>query len=142
VRGHACRLPGRAGPLPATPEAARRWLSAAGPPRAGALVGLVRAEARAASAAPRRPGAALPPDVERLEALVEEIRRDRPPLAAGDLALDGRAVMALLGAGPGPHVGEALRALLDRVLADPTANDPETLAEALRAWWAARGGSL
>jgi tRNA nucleotidyltransferase (CCA-adding enzyme) len=136
VRGHACRQRGRADALPASPEEARRWLSAAGPDRADALVALARGEARSGPPRTRR---SVPADVARLAALVEAIRRDRPPLAAGDLALDGRAVMALLGTGPGPHVGEALRVLLDRVLADPGANRPEALAEVLRAWWAARG---
>jgi tRNA nucleotidyltransferase (CCA-adding enzyme) len=136
VRGHACRAPGRADALPATPEEARRWLSAAGPARAESLLALARAEVRAARRAPSED-----PPLVRLEQLVLEIRRDRPPLAAGDLALDGRAVMALLGAGPGPHVGEALRVLLDRVLAVPADNDPERLAAVLRGWWAARGGA-
>jgi tRNA nucleotidyltransferase (CCA-adding enzyme) len=140
VRGHGCRAPGRAVVLPGTPEQARRWLSTAGPARAEALVGLARAEARGAGRGGRGVKDALA-QVERLEALVEEIRRDRPPLDAGALALDGRAVMALLGAGPGPHVGEALRVLLDRVLADPAENDPVRLAEALRAWWAGRSRS-
>jgi len=135
VRGHACRQSGRAGAPPATPEEARRWLSAAGPGRADALLALARAEARSGPPASRR---AVAPDVDRLAALLEDIRRDRPPLAPADLALDGRAVMAILGAGPGPHVGEALRVLLERVLSDPGENRPEALAEALRAWWASR----
>ncbi len=65
-------------------------------------------------------------------------RAARPPLTPQDLALDGRAVMAILGAGPGPHVGEALRHLLDRVLEDPSRNAPAALEDELRAWWLAR----
>jgi tRNA nucleotidyltransferase (CCA-adding enzyme) len=71
------------------------------------------------------------------EALAE-LKKSPPPLSTQDLALDGRAVMAILGAGPGPHVGEALRHLLDRVLEDPSLNDREALEGELRAWWAGR----
>ncbi len=46
--------------------------------------------------------------------------------------------MAILGAGPGPHVGEALRHLLDRVLQDPALNAPAALEAELRGWWLAR----
>jgi hypothetical protein len=65
--------------------------------------------------------------------------RSKPPLTSSDLALDGQAVMALLGVGPGPEVGEALRHLLDRVLEDPRANTRRSLTSLLRAWRAARG---
>jgi tRNA nucleotidyltransferase (CCA-adding enzyme) len=46
--------------------------------------------------------------------------------------------MTILGTGPGAHVGEALRHLLDRVLEDPAENEPSRLEGALRAWWAGR----
>jgi tRNA nucleotidyltransferase (CCA-adding enzyme) len=69
---------------------------------------------------------------------VEEAVRSRVPLATSDLALDGRSVMGLLDAGSGPHVGEALRHLLDRVLTRPSDNTAEALEEILRRWWAAR----
>ena len=62
----------------------------------------------------------------------------KPALGTSDLALDGRAVMEALGIGPGPHVGEALRHLLDRVLQDPGLNDPAALESELRGWWLAR----
>ncbi len=58
----------------------------------------------------------------------------RPPLTIGELALDGKAVMAILGAGQGPRVGEALRFLLSEVLEDPSANVPATLEGRLRQW--------
>ncbi len=50
--------------------------------------------------------------------------------------------MRVLGAGPGPHVGEALRHLLERVLEDPGENREEQLSSALRRWWDARGRGL
>ena len=44
----------------------------------------------------------------------------------------------ILGLGPGPHVGEALRHLLDRVLEDPALNAPGALEAELRRWWGGR----
>jgi tRNA nucleotidyltransferase (CCA-adding enzyme) len=139
VAAHACRLDAGAAPLPATPEALRRWLSAAGPARAAALLALAEGDARATRPRER---AARGVEVQNLKALAAEVLREAPPLSADALALDGAAVMRLLGTGPGPHVGEALRVLLDRVLADPRENDPERLAEAIRLWWAGRSPSL
>jgi hypothetical protein len=51
-----------------------------------------------------------------------------------DLALGGREVMELLGCGPGPMVGRALRYLTDRVVEDPSRNTPEALRALLAAW--------
>jgi tRNA nucleotidyltransferase (CCA-adding enzyme) len=76
--------------------------------------------------------------VKELEREISQIRRAAPPLLAQDLALDGRAAMSILGVGPGPHVGEALRHLLDRVLDEPALNAPDALEGELRRWWAAR----
>ncbi len=135
LRAHACRARDGEPPLPRTARALRRWLSEVGLERAEPLLALADAEA-----------AALPPpavraardEVARLASDVDALLRARPPLFPQDLALDGRAVMALLGAGPGPHVGAALRHLLDRVLDEPDRNDPAVLEAELRAWWAAR----
>jgi tRNA nucleotidyltransferase (CCA-adding enzyme) len=55
-----------------------------------------------------------------------------------ELALDGAAVMRLLGVPPGPQVGAALRHLGEAILADPSCNTPDALAGILHAW-AARG---
>jgi hypothetical protein len=62
----------------------------------------------------------------------------RPPLAAGDLRIDGRGVMALLGLDPGPEVGAALRHALEAVLEDPRRNTRASLEAELRSWWAGR----
>jgi poly(A) polymerase len=52
-------------------------------------------------------------------------------------ALDGNAIMRILGIGPGREVGEAYRFLLDlRLDRGPMPHD--VAEEALRAWWAAR----
>ncbi len=130
----ACPRSGAAA-LPGTTREVRRWLASVGRERLRPILALARAEARELPGArARRRLAAL----RRLETRAGEVIASGAPLEARDLALDGRSVMEVLGAGPGPHVGEALRHLLDRVLDDPAQNDRERLADALRRWWAAR----
>lgn len=69
----------------------------------------------------------LRPDLaERLEVAA------RAPVTAGDLALKGPDVMRILGVAPGPAVGRALRALLERVLDDPSLNTSDALERLLR----------
>ncbi len=73
----------------------------------------------------------------RLEALRAAIERAlEPELEDADtaLALDGRAVMAILACGPGPEVGRALRQLEKAVAADPTCNTAAALRVRLLAW--------
>lgn len=138
VRAHACPSTGRPA-LPVTPEEVRRFVASVGSARIGAQLALLAAEASALE--PRR-RAPFQREVKKLHAAVEAVLAARPPLTPGDLALDGRAVTAVLGGVPGPHVGEALRHLLDRVLADPTLNTASTLEEELRQWWARRAARL
>jgi tRNA nucleotidyltransferase (CCA-adding enzyme) len=91
-----------------------------------ALLALRAAECRAAGDAP---------GADRLDAL-------RAALAAAptrtfgpaDLALRGDEVVAALATRPGPRVGRALAHLVDRVIADPSANTPERLRELLTEW--------
>lgn len=135
LRGHACRAAAPE-PLPSAHAEVRRWLSRVGVARSAAQLELARAEADAAG------GPAARADVRRLERAVAAERAASPPLAAGDLALDGRAVMRIVGAGPGSHVGEALRHLLDRVLEDPSLNEPAALEAELREWWRGRARPL
>jgi tRNA nucleotidyltransferase (CCA-adding enzyme) len=135
IEAHACRASAPPATLPATPIEVRRWLSRVGLDRAEAVVALARAEAEVLPR-PRRERARR--EVAALVEDISEVRSAKPPLTAQDLALDGRAVMAALGAGPGPHVGEALRHLLDRVLEDPALNDAATLEAEVRAWWASQ----
>jgi tRNA nucleotidyltransferase (CCA-adding enzyme) len=135
LRAHACRAAGSPATLPASRTEVRRWLSRVGLDRAEAVLSLADAEAR--SLAPSRSGRARR-EVRALRKALAELQKSPPPLSTQDLALDGLAVMAILGAGPGPHVGEALRHLLDRVLEDPSLNDRGPLERELRAWWAAR----
>jgi tRNA nucleotidyltransferase (CCA-adding enzyme) len=135
VRAHACRVASPPGALPATPVEVRRHLSRAGPHRGEALLALARAEAASLPPSRARPARA---QVKKLEREIAQIRRTAPPLTPQDLAVDGRAAMRILSVGPGPHVGEALRHLLDRVLERPELNSPEALEDELRRWWAVR----
>lgn len=134
VARHACLRDGDPEDPRASP-AVRRWLAGVGPERAPALLALRDAEVRALPAArrtaPRRRARAFRDHVEAALA-------SGAPLTAGALALDGRSLMALLGCGPGPHVGEGLRVLLDEALDDPSLNDPDRLADLARRWWAGR----
>jgi tRNA nucleotidyltransferase (CCA-adding enzyme) len=139
VRAHACFQGGRAAALPRTERDVRRWLSEAGPEHAEALLALAAADAGALPAARARGARA---EIEILRRTTAAVLRAHAPLTTQDLALDGRAVMQILGEGPGPHVGEALRHLLERVIEDPSENDPARLADGLRQWWAARTARL
>lgn len=68
--------------------------------------------------------------LELLEELQGRILREKHRLPAADtsdLAVDGRAVMKLLGIGPGPRVGRILRYLLERVTEDPRLNNERDL---------------
>ena len=70
------------------------------------------------------------PDVDRLEALsarVEAVLAEAGAIAVEDLAIGGAEVMAVLGIAPERRVGEALEALLEAVIEDPSRNTPEGL---------------
>jgi tRNA nucleotidyltransferase (CCA-adding enzyme) len=54
------------------------------------------------------------------------VLRDDPPLSTAQLAIGGRELRRL-GIRPGPVYGRILRTLLDRVLADPSLNQPDRL---------------
>lgn len=107
-------------PSPSTDDAGlRRWLSRVEPRFVPGLFGA--AEARGLAPAGLR---------ER----VDRVLATQPPLTTRALALDGRAIMQVLGVGPSAAVGQASRHLLDRVLEDPSQNTPEALTAALEAW--------
>ena len=108
--------------------AVRRLLRRVGERRFVSLASLRRAELmRGARAGTPAAEAALG----RLAALEEAIARLRQQGALAlrrfDLALDGAEVMRILGCGPGPAIGRALRLLTDAVLDDPSRNTPEAL---------------
>jgi tRNA nucleotidyltransferase (CCA-adding enzyme) len=62
---------------------------------------------------------------------VRRVLAQRPPLTTNDLAIDGRDLKAM-GLEPGPQFGELLRTLLNRVIEDPSLNEPETLRAMVR----------
>jgi tRNA nucleotidyltransferase/poly(A) polymerase len=96
----------------------RRWLSASGPGRLAALarLDLARAKAERMFGANDRTA-----HVVASWRRAREVRAAAPPLSVGDLALDGRGLIAL-GLKPGPGFGRILDALLDWVLDDPERN--------------------
>ena len=110
-----------AGVEPSREANVRRHMKRVGPDQVERLLALRRAElgpdAGAAAAA-----------LEALEAGIARVEEaGRLALQRQDLAIDGREVMAALGRGPGPHVGEALSWLTERVLDDPAINTAERL---------------
>jgi tRNA nucleotidyltransferase (CCA-adding enzyme) len=126
-------------PLPAGEVEVRRFLARVGPARVRKVLALWEADARAIRppGRARRERAALAA----FRRLVARVERGRPPISASDLAVDGAAVMRVLGIPPGPSVGEALRHLLERVLERPALNTAEELTSELKVWWAARTSS-
>lgn len=97
----------------------RRWLAKVEAVRAGPLLSLHVARGTAPAGLPGR---------------VEAILASNPPLTTRQLALDGKALMAALGTGPSPAIGQATRHLLELVLDDPSRNSVEGLSAALKAW--------
>jgi tRNA nucleotidyltransferase (CCA-adding enzyme) len=72
--------------------------------------------------------------VEPLAARLRAIAAANPPLTARDLALDGKAIMGVLGVGPSRAVGEATRFLVDQVLEEPSRNSVDALSALLKSW--------
>jgi len=62
---------------------------------------------------------------------VDRLIAEGAALSVADLAVGGDDVMRALGIGPGPRVGETLRALLEEVLEDASRNTREALLERL-----------
>jgi tRNA nucleotidyltransferase (CCA-adding enzyme) len=79
----------------------------------------------------------FPAQLEPLRRRIERVLAESHALHVRDLAVDGGDVMRALGVGPGPRVGEALAALLEEVLEEPSRNTREELLARLARW---RGG--
>jgi tRNA nucleotidyltransferase (CCA-adding enzyme) len=126
----------------ASDAVARRVLRRVGEHRFGALAALRRAELRVGAQA-GTPGAdRAATRLAELEQAVARVRRQGAlALRRFDLALDGADVMKILGSGPGPAVGRALRHLTDCVIEDPSRNTPEGLRALLADWVASEGPS-
>jgi tRNA nucleotidyltransferase (CCA-adding enzyme) len=126
----------------ASDAAARRVLRRLGERRFAGLAALRRAELVAGADAARPGAAAALARLAQLEEAVARVRRQGAlALRRFDLALDGAGVMRVLGCGPGPRVGRALRYLTDAVVEDPSRNTPEALRALLEAWAASEARS-
>jgi tRNA nucleotidyltransferase (CCA-adding enzyme) len=112
-------------------RAVRRFLRRVGLPRVPDLLRLYAADLRAKDPESDT-GAAVPGEVGALAVRIEAVRSAGAALRVDDLAISGNDVMDALGIPPGPGVGQALAALLDRVTADPSLNRRERLLALLR----------
>jgi hypothetical protein len=115
--------------------AVRRQLKRVGEDRVDGLVALRRAEVACGDL----PDALAPEEAEaRIERFVAAVTRLREAgslaLERQNLALDGAAIMQILGCPPGPRVGRALRHLTERVVDDPSLNTPQALSALLETW--------
>jgi tRNA nucleotidyltransferase (CCA-adding enzyme) len=97
----------------------RRWLAAVKPEFFSPIIELAKARGL---------------DVVALEGRVRQILASNPPLTTKALALNGSQIMAVLGVGPSPVIGQATHYLLERVLDEPDLNTSTALASLLSAW--------
>jgi tRNA nucleotidyltransferase (CCA-adding enzyme) len=75
-------------------------------------------------------GSGVPPTADGLDELRARVAAELeagPVLDRSALAIDGNDLMAELGMAPGPTLGRLLDALLERVIEDPSLNEPATL---------------
>jgi tRNA nucleotidyltransferase (CCA-adding enzyme) len=105
--------------------AVRRLARRVGPEAVADLLAVMRADAR---------GRGIPEGtaddlarIDRLEERFTTLVAEGTALTTASLAIDGKDVMTALGVGPSPIVGKVLRALLERVLDDPSLNERERL---------------
>jgi putative nucleotidyltransferase with HDIG domain len=110
----------------ATDAAIRRFIVRIGEDRVEDLIDLRAAD---------NVGSGLAADAGGTEELRRRIRGQLAAQVALDryrLAVDGHDVMAELGIGPGPALGDILEALTERVIADPALNERATLLDLAR----------
>jgi tRNA nucleotidyltransferase (CCA-adding enzyme) len=118
----------------------RRWLSRTAPELRRSVFRIALADARCRGRDGPREGADLRGgspvrtgrEIVASWRRAQEVLQEHPPLTVGDLALDGRGLIAL-GLKPGPRFGQVLHQLLEWVLEDPARNRPDLLAERVRA---------
>ena len=116
-----------------TDSAVRRYVTDAGP----LLERLHRLTRSDCTTRNRRKAERLSFAYDDLEMRIGELR-EKEELASIRPDLDGQQIMAVLGVGPGPVVGEAYRFLLElRMEQGP--QDQADVEQALREWWATRG---
>ena len=116
-------------------SAVRRWVKRVGKSRLEDLYALCLADAAGKGRDPR-------PEYARISGLREHVQRvlaENHALTTRDLAIDGHALMAAFGRGPGPWLREVLDALLETVLDDPGRNESASLLAAARELLAGQG---
>jgi tRNA nucleotidyltransferase (CCA-adding enzyme) len=140
---HLLRLhPIEAGAHASQDASVRRLLRRAGEQTFDALVALRHAELVRGEAARRSDAAAASARLRELEQAVARVRHAGAlALHRFDLAIRGDEVMRLIGGGPGPHVGRALRFLTECVIEDPACNTPAALRARLADWQAERNSA-
>ena len=111
----------------------RRLVARVSPGNVDDLFALLEAQRRAAGDAPGLTELGV------LKDRVANLLAAKPPLDPKGLALHGADIMGVLGAGPGPIVGDATRFLMDLVLETPEVNTTAALSDALRKWAKTRG---
>lgn len=109
----------------------RRWLHRTGPEFFPDTARVWCAEARARVAPVGASEPASPAEVAGRIRAIRSALSEKPPLAVGDLALDGERLQAL-GLPPGPRFGEILDGALEQVLEDPDLNTRARLEEWVR----------
>jgi putative nucleotidyltransferase with HDIG domain len=102
--------------------ALRRWLRRVGPEQVADLFDL-----RIADMLGNGLKQGFPVAIEQMRVRIERLMAASRALEVTDLAVDGNDVMRELGLDPGPAVGEALEALLEEVIDDPSRNTREHL---------------
>lgn len=116
-----------------TDSAVRRYVTDAGP----LLERLHRLTRSDCTTRNRRKAERLSFAYDDLEMRIGELR-EKEELASIRPDLDGQQIMAVLGIGPGPAVGEAYRFLLEMRM-EQGPQDQADAERALREWWATRG---
>ncbi len=119
----------------------RRFVRRVGAGRLDDLLRLYAADARAKDP-PAFRDVAMPPEVAALRERIDRLSAEGMAVRVRDLAITGEEVIHALGIAPGPEVGRALEALLERVIADPSLNRRERLLEELRVMREAAGGGI
>jgi len=113
---------------PAWGDAAlRRWLRRVGPEHVADLFDL-----RIADMLGNGLKQGFPASLDQMRTRIERLLAASGALHVTDLAVDGNDVMGELGLAPGPAVREALEALLEEVMDDPSRNTREHLLSRLR----------
>jgi tRNA nucleotidyltransferase (CCA-adding enzyme) len=113
-------------PPDAPDSGVRRWIRDIGVDLVADLFRLRFALWRAGQSGEDRPA-----DLLERWAMVRRVFRTRPALSVGDLAIGGKELQDM-GLRPGPRFGEILAELLERVIDDPSLNEPRRLAEIVR----------